>query len=88
MIVCFTAESCLCDENQYNGSKRQEEMTEIRSYTITDFQWEIVLLKIHWISTVSTNKFWKTALPPYRKLDKKCMQFYGLLAFFNSFKRY
>lgn len=64
MIVCFTAESCLCDGNRYNGSKRQEEMTEIRSYTITDFQWEIVLLKIHWISTVSTNKFWKTALPP------------------------
>ena len=63
MIVCFTAESCLCDGNLYNGSKRQEEMTEIR-YTITDFQWEIVLLKIHWISTVFTNKFWKTALPP------------------------
>lgn len=61
MIVCFTAESCLCDGNRYNGSKRQEEMTEIRSHTITDFQWEIVLLKIHWISTVSTNKFWKTA---------------------------
>ena len=37
MIVCFTAESCLCDGNRNNGSKRQEEMAEIRSYTITDF---------------------------------------------------
>lgn len=77
MIVCFTAESCLCDGNRYNESKRQEEMTEVRSYTITDFQWEIVILKFTGSALFPRTSFGKQISLLNENLTRNACNFLG-----------